>query len=63
MAEDPTFCRDRVREQREAAKPITVVNVRNRCTLSAETWERMAKRGKLIGGRQADRSIATAGAQ
>ena len=55
MAENATFYRDRAREQREAAEATTLFNVRNRCILAAETWERMGERGEGFTPCQADR--------
>ena len=55
MAEDSMFYRERAREQRLAAEATALVNVRNRCILAAESWERMAQRGEDIGRRQAER--------
>ena len=63
MAENSAFYRDRAREQREAAEATTLVNVRNRCILAAETWERMAERGEGIGRRQAERLVAATPAE
>jgi hypothetical protein len=63
MAENSAFYRDRAREQRKAAEAATLVNVRNRCILAAETWERMAERGEGIGRRQAERLAAVTPAE
>ena len=57
MAENSAFYRDRAREQRDAAEATTLFNVRNRCILAAETWERMAERGEGFSRRQGERLV------